>query len=62
MMSDGVYIELFCVKDGVRYNSHITDIKDVTKILTNGLMDGIEKVVMGEAQEVMKNDQQRAAN
>lgn len=43
-INDGVYIELFAVKDGVRYNAKIIDMKKVTNILTNSLMDGIEKI------------------
>ena len=43
-MNDGVYMELFAVKDGVRYNAKIIDMKEVSTILTNSLMDGIEKL------------------
>ena len=42
--NDGIYMELFAVKDGVRYNAKIVDMKDVTNVLTNSLMDGIEKL------------------
>ena len=41
---DGVYMELFAIKDGVRYNAKIVEMKDVANILTNSLMDGIEKM------------------
>jgi hypothetical protein len=44
IMDDGVYMELFAVKDGVRYNAKILNMKDATLILTNGLVDGIEKL------------------
>lgn len=40
-MSDGTYIELFVVKDGVRYNAKILDMRDAALTLTNGLMNGI---------------------
>ena len=43
-MNDGVYMELFAVKDGVRYNAKIIDMKEVSITLTNSLMDGIEKL------------------
>lgn len=43
-MNDGVYIELFAVKDGIRYNAKIIDMKEVSTTLTNSLMDGIEKL------------------
>lgn len=43
-VEDGVYIELFAVKDGVRYNSKIVNMRDVSTLLTNSLMDGIEKL------------------
>lgn len=41
-MNDGAYIELFAVKNGVRYNAKIIDLKDVSLKLTNSLMNGIE--------------------
>ena len=43
-ISDGVYMELFAVKDGVRYTAKIVDMKEVSITLTNSLMDGIEKL------------------
>lgn len=43
-MNDGVYMELFAVKYGVRYNAKIIDMKEVSITLTNSLMDGIEKL------------------
>ena len=41
---DGVYMQLFCVKNGVRYDMKVIDIKEVSAMLTNSLMDGIEKL------------------
>ena len=41
---DGTYMELFVIKDGVRYNAKTVEMKDVVNILTNSLMDGIEKM------------------
>lgn len=41
---DGIYMELFAVKDGVRYNAKIINMRDVSTILTGSLMDGIEKL------------------
>ena len=43
-MNDGVYVELFTVKDGIRYNTKIIDMKEVSTTLTNSLMDGIDKL------------------
>ena len=43
-VNDGVYMELFAIKDGIRYNAKTIEIKDVANILTNSLMDGIEKL------------------
>jgi hypothetical protein len=37
-------MELFAIKDGIRYNAKIVEMKDVANILTNSLMDGIEKM------------------
>lgn len=47
-MNDGIYIELFAVKDGIRYNAKIVDMKEVTNILTNSLMNGVEKLWSAE--------------
>ena len=43
-MKDGIYMEVFAVKNGVRYTARILDMKEATLILTNGLMDGIENL------------------
>jgi len=44
-MKDGIYFEIFAVKDGVRYNAKIIDVKEVSRIMANSVMDGLEKVV-----------------
>lgn len=44
-MKDGIYFELFAVKDGVRYNAKIIDIKEVSKIMANSVMNGLGKVI-----------------
>lgn len=41
---DGIYMQLFCVKDGRRYDVKVISMKDVSTILTNSLMDGLEKI------------------
>jgi hypothetical protein len=41
---DGVYMELFAVKNGMRYNAKVVSMSEASKILTNGLMDGVEKL------------------
>ena len=43
-MDDSLYIELFAIKDGVRYNGKTIDMKEATTMLTNSLIDGIEKL------------------
>lgn len=43
-INDGIYMELFAVKDGVRYNAKIMDMKEASIVLTNSLMNGIEKL------------------
>lgn len=48
IMNDGIYMELFAIKDGVRYNAKIIDMKEVSTKLTNGLMDGIEQLWTGK--------------
>ena len=43
-VNDGVYMELFAIKDGIKYTEKTISIKEVSSILTNSLMDGIEKL------------------
>lgn len=47
-MNDGIYFEVFAVKDGVRYNMKIINSINVSTILINSIMDGIEKIVTPE--------------
>lgn len=51
MQNDGLYAEIFAMKDGVRYDSHIVNIDDASKILIDCLVDGIQKIIMGEVEE-----------
>lgn len=44
-MKDGIYFEIFAVKDGVRYNAKIIDAKEVSRIMANSVMDGLGKVI-----------------
>ena len=44
-MKDGIYFEIFAVKDGVRYNAKIIDVSEVSKIMANAVMDGLGKVI-----------------
>ena len=41
---DGIYAQLFAVKDGVRYDMKVVSLGEVTTTLTNSLMDGLEKL------------------
>lgn len=41
---DGVYMELFAVKNGMRYNAKVVSMSETSKTLTNSLMDGVEKL------------------
>ena len=43
-MNDGLYVELFAVKNGARYNAKTVDLKDVMREMNNGLMDSIENL------------------
>ena len=44
-MKDGIYFEIFAVKDGVRYTAKIIDSVEVSKIIVNSVVDGLEKVI-----------------
>lgn len=43
-IDDGVYIEFFAIKNGVRYNAKIIPLEKASVVLTNSLMDGIQKL------------------
>ena len=44
-MKDGVYFEVFAVKNSIRYNAKIINVSDVSKIMANSVMDGLEEVI-----------------
>ena len=62
MPNDGIYIEIFAVKNGVRYNAQILDIKDVSLILTNHLMNGVGEIIGATEERKENNDRQRKAD
>lgn len=41
---DGIYVQVFAVKDGTRYDTKVISLQEVTNTLTNSLMDGIKKL------------------
>lgn len=49
-MKDGIYFEIFAIKDNVRYNAKIINVEDVSKIMANSVMDGLEEVIGFENQ------------
>ena len=50
-MKDGIYMEMFAIKNGIRYNAKVINMKDVSVTLTNSLMDGIGKLCELEVAE-----------
>ena len=46
-LDDGIYMQIFAVKDGVRYDQKVVNIRELSKILTNSMLDGIEKIITG---------------
>ena len=55
-MKDGIYFEIFAVKDGVRYKVKIIDVSEVSKIMANAVMDGLEKVIDFEDNEHLNRE------
>lgn len=41
---DGLYAELFAVKNGMKYSAKIISMSKMSTTLVNGLMDGIENM------------------
>ena len=44
LIDDGVYMELFAVKNGIKYSANIISMSEMSTTLVNGLMDGIENM------------------
>ena len=44
-MKDGIYFEIFAIQNGKRYNAKIIDASEISKIMTNSVMDGLGKVI-----------------
>lgn len=43
---DGIYMELFAVKDGIRYNAKEITVRDMLMVLSHSLTDGFEKFLL----------------
>ena len=43
-MDDGIYFELFAVKNNVRYNAKIVSMYEAVRLLTEGMMSGVQKI------------------
>ena len=44
-MKDGIYLEIFVMKNGKRYNVKTVSMKYLVDTLTNGMMDAIEELI-----------------
>lgn len=44
-MKDGIYFDIVTIKDGVEYKGNRIGVLDVTKLLTNSMMDGMSRVL-----------------
>ena len=44
-MDDGIYLEIFAAKEGKRINLKIVSLRQLSNVLTNGLMNSIEKII-----------------
>ena len=42
---DGIYAEFFAIQNGKRYTAKSVNLRDMSKALTNGLMDVLEKLI-----------------
>lgn len=42
---DGIYVEFFVVKDGLRYNAKIINMRDMLTIMSHSLTDSIDKIL-----------------
>lgn len=44
---DGIYVDIFAVKDCKKYLLKTLDMRNVSEILVNNLMNGIDEVMYG---------------
>lgn len=44
-MEDCIYLEIFVMKNGKRYNVKTVSMKHLVNTLTNGMMDAIEELI-----------------
>lgn len=44
IMNDGIYVEVFAIQNGSRYNVKIVNIRDLSRMLTQGMLTGIDKL------------------
>ena len=54
--NNGIYIEIFAMKDGERYNFKTINLKEVSNILVNSLMNGIEAITIDPEIGVVNED------
>lgn len=50
-MDDGIYLEIFASKGGKRINIKIVSLRQLSNVLTNGLMNSIEELIEIEMQK-----------
>lgn len=43
-LEEGIHVDFYAIKDGVRYYYKTVSLKDLSLILTGSLMDGVEKM------------------
>ncbi len=48
MMNDGIYFEIFAIKEGKQINLKIVSLRQLSNALTNGLMDSLEEIIKSE--------------
>lgn len=51
-MKDGIYLQVFAIKDGQRYDVKIMPMNELSVALTNGMMDGLYKATCPSEVEV----------
>ena len=44
-MDDGIYLEIFASKEGKRINLKIVSLRQLSNVLTNGLMNSIKEII-----------------
>lgn len=54
-LEDGIYVEVFAIKNNQRYNHKIINVNDLTSNVTNGFMDILQDIILNNLTQKVAN-------